>query len=215
MPIKLQRLKNGKVRLVNEDGKQIYGSAKYDGNLYWYGRDNTETYMRPAKYYPTQATIDNIKENEGWHQGWQTRAGDPNPTTGWGFKQTPELKKRFPNGMTREQADKYLIEEAIPQRIVLFEQATPRFNTYNQNQLDALFDLYYNVGHGGYTSKSPKLQQALQARDIQGILDNIDHGYNDPENPGLKDRRDWERDLFKTPMQRPKKRFGGTIKKRF
>ena len=175
MPVTIKNYSDNTAKAFYDDGRQYYGSLdRTDGNLYWYGRDNTETYMRPAKYYPTQATIDNIKENEGWHQGWQTRAGDPNPTTGWGFKQTPELKKRFPNGMTKQQADKYLIEEAIPQRIVLFEQATPRFNTYNQNQLDALFDLYYNVGHDGYTSKSPKLQQALQDRDIPGILDNMD-----------------------------------------
>ena len=39
----------------------------------------------------------------------------------------------------------------------------------------------------------------------------MDFGYNDIKNPGLKKRRDYERQLFQTPMIVPKRYKGGQL----
>ena len=47
------------------------------------------------------------------------------------------------------------------------------------------------------------MQQALRDEDWEGVMQNIDAGYNDKKNPGLKKRRDYERALFETGIQYP------------
>lgn len=46
-------------------------------------------------YTPSKELLDSLKNYEGWHEGWKDD-GKGNLTTGWGFKQTPELKKKIP-----------------------------------------------------------------------------------------------------------------------
>lgn len=192
--------------------KRYYGPIKINNNLEWIGRDGTSTYMRSIEYTPSEEAIKKLKEYEGWHEGWQDD-GKGNLTTGWGFKITPELKKQYPNGMSRQQADEYLVNVAIPERVDALLRSVPNADRYNQNQLDALFSYIYNIGEGAFTKKSPKLQEALLNRDIQGIVDNMDYGYNQKNLSGLRKRRNWERQLFLTPMQRPASyHIGGKIK---
>lgn len=150
-------------------------------------------------YTPSDSILTQIKQFEGWHQGWQK---DPKglPTTGWGFLQTPQLKKRFPNGMTKPQADNYFYGEIIPSMTTTFRDSVPNITHYNQNQLDALFSLFYNIGPTGFTTKSPKLQRALASGDVPNILKEMNHGENDPAAPGLAKRRNFERQLFMTPV---------------
>lgn len=150
-------------------------------------------------YTPSDSILTQIKQFEGWHQGWQK---DPKglPTTGWGFLQTPQLKRRFPNGMTRPQADNYFYNEIIPSMTNTFRNSVPNITHYNQNQLDALFSLFYNVGPTGFTTNSPKLQMALANGDVKNILKEMNHGENDPSAPGLARRRNFERELFMTPV---------------
>ena len=184
-------------------GKQVKGTINIAGSIYWVdGR--TQEYLHPANYVykPSQHLLEQIKSYEGWHEGW-VDDGKGNPTTGWGYKITPSLKKAFPHGMTKPQADRYFIETAIPERVRDFRQSVPCIRFYNQNQLDALFDLFYNVGITGFTTKSPKLMEALKRRDIKQILANMDHDYNDAAVPGAKKRRDWERNLFMKPVSAP------------
>lgn len=148
-----------------------------------------------SDYKPSDEILDYIKKAEGWHQGWKND-GKGNPTTGWGFKVTKELKKKYPNGMTKEQADKYFLEVAIPKRIDEFRKAMPDQQKYTQKQLDALFDLYYNVGYGTFTKGSPKLQTALEKGDYDAIVAEMNHDYDNKKLPGLRIRRDFEKELF-------------------
>lgn len=150
----------------------------------------------PGKnFYPSDDILDYIKKAEGWHKGWEND-GKGNLTTGWGFKITPELKSKYPNGMTKEQADKYFTDVAIPSRVKEFVGCVPSIEKYTQPQLDALFDLFYNVGYGKFTKGSPALQIALSNCDFETIVKEMDHDYNNKKVPGAKIRRDYERDLF-------------------
>jgi len=150
----------------------------------------------PGKdFYPSEDILDYIKSAEGWHQGWKND-GKGHKTTGWGFKITPLLKKNYPNGMTKEQADKYFFHTAIPMRVKEFVEAVPNIEQYTQNQLDALFDLFYNIGYGKFTKGSPSLQKALKNYDVENIINNMDHDYNNKRFSGAKKRRDYERALF-------------------
>lgn len=151
-------------------------------------------------YFPSDEILNYIKSTEAFHDGWK-KDGNGNPTTGWGFIQTDELKRRFPNGMTRQQADDYFINEAIPYRVQRLQELTPNWDKLNQNQRDALFDYLYNIGEGSYTTGSPGLQRALKALNHQEIVSQMDYGYKDTKNPGLKTRRDYERKLYNTPVK--------------
>lgn len=156
----------------------------------------TKKQETPGKdFYPSDDILEYIKKFEGFHKGW-IDDGKGNKTTGWGFKITPELKRKYPDGMTKEQADKYFKDVAIPNRVKLFIDAVPNIEKYTQNQLDALFDLFYNIGYGKFTKGSPSLQLALNNYDIEKIIKEMDHDYNDKRVPGAKIRRDFERDLF-------------------
>jgi hypothetical protein len=87
-------------------------------------------------YTPSSHLIDFIKSYETFHDGW-IDDGDGNPTTGWGFKITPELKKKFPNGMHRDkngntpEADAYLIKY-INSSLDEFRKSTPNLNKLPQ-----------------------------------------------------------------------------------
>ncbi len=150
-------------------------------------------------YTPSKELLDSLKNYEGWHEGWKDD-GKGNLTTGWGFKQTPELKRRFPKGMTRQQAEDYLVSEAIPDRLSRFQSLTPNFDKLNQHQRDALFDLFYNIGETQYSRKSLQLQEGLRTMNWDMVVNNINHGYNDTGFGGLRKRRDFERRLFSTPV---------------
>ena len=87
-------------------------------------------------YYPSDELIEFIKSYETFHDGW-INDGQGNLTTGWGFKITPELKKRFPTGMHRDkngntpEADAYLIEY-IKEHLDEFKNSTPNIDKLPQ-----------------------------------------------------------------------------------
>ena len=145
---------------------------------------------------PSKNILNKIKEFESWHQGW-VDTKDGHFTTGWGFVQTPELKRKYPNGMTRQQADAYF-NQLIPQMATRLAQLTPNWDRLNANQRDALFSAFYNIGEGTYRNKSPKFQKALQEMNWKEAANQMDWGYN--QFKGLQKRRDYERQLFLTPM---------------
>lgn len=147
------------------------------------------------QYYPSQEILDYIKSVEGLHNGWEND-GKGNLTTGYGFKETEELRKLYPKGMNKEQAEKYFNEVAIPERVADFIKCVPNIDKYTQRQLDALFDLFYNVGRSCFKYESKNLQKALKNMDFGRIAKEMDHDYNNKKLPGLKIRRDFERKLF-------------------
>lgn len=156
-----------------------------------------------SNYTPSDNILQYIKDIEAFRDQWY-QDGNGVWTVGYGFT-GDDVRRRYPNGMTRAEADQYFAD-TVSRRIPMFVGATPNFDRLNQNQRDALFSYYYNIGHGGYTRKSPAMQEALKNFDLDTVVSNIDFGYNDKKNRGLRKRRDYERKLFGTPMD-----YGGIL----
>lgn len=148
-------------------------------------------------YEPSKEIIDYIKSTEGFRDKWY-QDGKGIWTVGYGFTGS-KVKKLFPNGMTREQADKYFADSLNVRKQIL-ERDTPNWDSLNQNQRDALLSYHYNIGEGKYRN-SPNMQKGLEEKDWDTVSRNIDAGYNDKKNPGLRKRRDYERNLFNTPVE--------------
>lgn len=160
-----------------------------------YNDDGTK--FEGGGYTPSQEIIDYIKKTEGFRDKWY-KDGNGIDTIGYGFTGS-RIKKLYPNGITREQADKEFAD-SIAKRAVILQRDTPNWNKLSQSQRDALLSYHYNVGEGSYRNKHKKLQQALTDSDWENVMLNMDAGYNDKKNPGLRARRDYERQLFKSGM---------------
>lgn len=146
-------------------------------------------------YTPSKEIIDYIKKTEAFRDKWY-KDGNGIDTIGYGFTGS-EVKRLFPNGITREQADKYFAD-SIARRAAILAKDTPNWDSLTQNQRDALLSYHYNVGEGSYRNKHKNLQAALTNKDWDKVIANMDAGYNDKKNPGLRKRRDYERDLFRS-----------------
>lgn len=185
------------------DMKNIYDSQLADFNTSL--EEATDTFGRPVSYTyanggskdtytPSEDIIKYIKDTEAFRPNWYLD-GNGIPTIGYGFT-GPEAKRLFPNGITRAQADKYFAD-SLAKRVAILAKDTPNWNSLSQNQRDALLSYHYNVGETSYRNKHPKLQEALANKDWENVILNMDAGYNDKKNPGLRIRRDYERNLFK------------------
>lgn len=150
------------------------------------------------EYTPSEDIINYIKGIEGFRSEWY-KDGNGIDTIGYGFT-GKDAKTKFAKGITKEQADKYFAD-TLAQKVKILKRDTPNWDKLNQNQRDALLSYHYNIGEGSYRNKSPKMQQALKDEDWETVVANMDYGYNDKKNPGLKKRRDYERNLFNTPVQ--------------
>ena len=146
-------------------------------------------------YTPSKEILDYIKKTEAFRDKWY-KDGNGIDTIGYGFT-GEKVKKLFPNGITREQADKYFAD-SIAKRAVILARDTPNWDILSQNQRDALLSYHYNIGEGSYRNKHKNLQKALTEKDWETAILNIDAGYNDKKNPGLRKRRDYERELFRS-----------------
>lgn len=146
------------------------------------------------KYTPSESILEKIREYEKFVNHWY-KDGNGFWTLGYGHKKT--LNDTVDNRKISEQQALDLFNNDVNSRVGTFLNATPNWQKFNQSELDALFDLFYNIGKHAYKNKSPKLQLGLKTMDKQMIVDNMDHGYNDTKNPGLRKRRDFERNLFK------------------
>ena len=148
-------------------------------------------------YVPSDSIKNYIKGTEAFRSNWYND-GNGIPTVGYGFTGS-KVKELYPNGMTKAQADAYF-DNLVTRQAARMSQLTPNMDRLTQNQQDALFSYYYNIGEGNYSTGSPKMQQALEDFDLDTVVENIDAGYNDKKNPGLKKRRDYERALFQSDM---------------
>ena len=160
-----------------------------------YNDDGTK--FEGGGYTPSKEIIDYIKKTEGFRDKWY-KDGNGIDTIGYGFTGS-RIKKLYPNGITREQADKEFAD-SIVKRAAILAKDTPNWNKLSQSQRDALLSYHYNVGEGSYRNKHKKLQQALADSDWENVILNMDAGYNDKKNPGLRTRRDYERELFRSGM---------------
>lgn len=171
-----------------------------------YNDDGTK--FEGGGYTPSQEIIDYIKKTEGFRDKWY-KDGNGIDTIGYGFT-GDNVKKLFADGITREQADKYFLE-TLNRRAKILERDTPNWNKLTQSQKDSLLSYAYNIGPGNY-KRSKKLQEALLNEDWDNVANNISIGYNDKRNPGLRKRRDYERELFKRNI---KSSFTGDEEKAF
>ena len=151
-------------------------------------------------YIPSDSIKDYIKGSEAFRSNWYKDANGID-TVGYGFTGS-KVKELYPNGMTKQQADDYF-DGLVTRFARRMEELTPNIDRLTQNQKDALFSYFYNIGEGTYSRKSPKMQKALQDMDWDTVVQNIDAGYNDKKNPGLRKRRDYERALFEQDIPRP------------
>ena len=179
-------------RMINTLGKLYYDAKVKAAN-----KNNVDE--ETISYYPSLETVQYIKGKEAFRPNIY-HDGKGIPTIGYGTTQSTKAGKNAfklygKTGMTEEQASS-VFNETVREMLPNFISATPNFNRLNDNQRNALFSYYYNVGHGGYTRKSPKLQQALKDFNLDEVVNQMDFGYYDTKNSGLRKRRDEERALF-------------------
>ncbi len=181
--------------LMGGNPNNIFNAQEAWKQVNHYNDDGTK--FEGGGYTPSKEIIDYIKKTEGFRDKWY-KDGNGIDTIGYGFTGS-RIKKLYPNGITREQADKEFAD-SIVKRAAILQRDTPNWNKLSQSQRDALLSYHYNVGESSYRNKHKKLQQALADSDWENVILNMDAGYNDKKNPGLRTRRDYERELFRSGM---------------
>lgn len=166
-------------------------------------KNNVEEITEEVPYYPSENIVRYLKETEAFRPNVYLD-GNGVETIGYGTTAATKAgKKAFAKyrktGMTEAQASD-VMNEVIREMLPSFISSTPNFNKLNNNERDALFSYFYNVGIGNYTTKSPGMQRALKDLNREQIMAQMDIGYNDSKNPGLRKRRDKERAIFATPV---------------
>jgi lysozyme len=115
--------------------------------------------------------------------------GSKVPTIGHGLTAKEYVSKGTISEMDSLAAmKKHIDKEVMP-------SLKPYFDKLNDNQKTALVSYVYNVGSGNF-AKSSGLKKALKDSNWSEAAKQMDIGYNDKRNPGLKTRRDKERQLF-------------------
>lgn len=115
-------------------------------------------------------------------------------TIGYGETDKNFINKYRATGISRQDADAQLRNRAqwfydgVARR-------TKGWDKLNQQQRDALTSYAYNIGLGGYGAHK-HLLSAIERGDYENAALNINAGFNDARNPGLKKRRIKERNLF-------------------
>lgn len=157
------------------------------------------------KWHPSEDILSFIKEKEGFIPRSTRPKGDTKWTVGYGFTDEDIVKRYMDKDITKEEADA-ILSEVVNRRLSTFERSTPNFDKLNNNQRDALFSYFYNIGEGNYRNKSPKLQTALQELNHEKIMEQMDAGYNKEGQSGLRTRRDEERQFYAIPYGIPHRR---------
>lgn len=166
-------------------------------------KNTIEEITEEAPYYPSENIVRYLKETEAFRPNVYLD-GNGVETIGYGTTAATKAGQRAfakyrKSGMTEQQASD-VMHEVIREMVPSFINSTPNFNKLNNNERDALFSYFYNVGIGNYTTKSPGMQKALRDLNREQIMAQMDIGYNDSKNPGLRKRRDKERAIFATPV---------------
>lgn len=164
--------------------KELAGVPKFD-----------EGGEKEGSWKPSDDIIDFMIKYEGFIDEPRIPTKNDVLTTGYGVTDKDIVAKNKGRKITREEA----LEDfkvAVNRRVDMFRKATPNFEKFTDQQKDALFDYYYNIGHGNYTKKSPKFQKALRDMDYSEILRQMDADENNPNRRGAAKRRYAERNMF-------------------
>lgn len=105
-------------------------------------------------------------------------------------------KKYISNGTITKEESLSGVKSHIDKEVIPHLKNKPYWNKLNDNQKSALISYVFNIGSGNFNTKSPSLQKALNEGNWREAAKQMDFGYNDKRNPGLKVRRDKERGLF-------------------
>ena len=105
-------------------------------------------------------------------------------------------KKYISKGTITKEESLSGVKSHIDKEVLPHLKNKPYWNNLNDNQKSALISYIYNIGSGNFNTKSPSLQKALSEGNWDKAAKQMDFGYNDIKNPGLKERRDKERQLF-------------------
>lgn len=172
---------NAQERYKNNVGLKDDGTTKYaGGGSHPYGR-------------VSENGINLIRSFEGYMPRVYRDSGGVE-TIGYGETDKNFINKYRATGISRQDADAQLRNRAqwfydgVAKR-------TKGWDKLNQQQRDALTSYAYNIGLGGYGAHK-NLLGAIERGDYEKAALNINAGFNDARNPGLKKRRIKERNLF-------------------
>lgn len=157
-----------------------------------------------VQYTPSPEILEYVLGKETFKPEWY-KDGNGNWTIGYGFKESTTLNRRNTKSMSKQEATRKFNQEYVPVFTNDLVRLTPNFDKLNQNQRDALFSYMYNFGNTNYKNSS-KMQKALTDLNHSEVVKQMDAGYNDPKNPGLRIRRDEERQWYNKPIAQPKPR---------
>lgn len=172
---------NAQERYKNNVGLKDDGTNKYaGGGDHPYGR-------------VSENGINLIRSFEGYIPRVYRDSGGVE-TIGYGETDKNFINKYRATGISRQDADVQLRNRAqwfydgVARR-------TKGWDKLNQQQRDALTSYAYNIGLGGYGAHK-HLLSAIERGDYEKAALNINAGFNDARNPGLRKRRIKERNLF-------------------
>jgi len=172
---------NAQERYKNDVGLKDDGTTKYaGGGSHPYGR-------------VSENGINLIRSFEGYMPRVYRDTGGVE-TIGYGETDKNFINKYRATGISRQDADAQLRNRAqwfydgVARR-------TKGWDKLNQQQRDALTSYAYNIGLGGYGAHK-NLLGAIERGDYEKAALNINAGFNDARNPGLRKRRIKERNLF-------------------
>lgn len=144
---------------------------------------------------PSKELLDAIKSYEKFSPVVY-KDGNGIETIGYGITDKKIIAKyRGGKRMSKREAER-LFNRHVDDVIAQMKDSIPNFSAMSNNQKDAMTSYVYNVGIGGVTRKSPKLMEALENKNWKEAAKQMDFGYNDKNNTGLRRRRDEERALF-------------------
>lgn len=181
----------------NKGANKFYWDGKYYNTVKKEELDENNE-LKKDVYFPSYNIREKIKEFEGYKPNVYLD-GNGIETIGYGFTDKDIVNKYRDTGITREAA-----EEIFNDYINSFVgelKGTPHFDELNQNQRDALLSYIYNIGSTNYFENSDLMQGALRDRNWEEVARQMDYGYNDKNNTGLRKRRDYEQKLFLTPVK--------------
>lgn len=172
---------NAQERYKNRVGLKDDGTTKFAGG-------GTHPYGRVS-----ENGINLIRSFEGYMPRVYRDSGGVE-TIGYGETDKNFINKYRATGISRQDADAQLRNRAqwfydgVAKR-------TKGWDKLNQQQRDALTSYAYNIGLGGYGAHK-NLLGAIERGDYEKAALNINAGFNDARNPGLRKRRIKERNLF-------------------
>lgn len=157
--------------------------------------------LKPKNFFTPQFTmndlynLDNTLKVITRFEGFEDKVykdGNGIDTIGHGLT----MKKYIDKGKITEEESLNGVREHIKKEVLPHLKNKPYWPNLSANRKDALISYVYNIGSGNFNQKSPNLQKALTNSNWKKAASEMDFGYNDTNNPGLKVRRDFERELF-------------------